>query len=397
MSAKVTQLPWKDPPSPEGSPSVDTRPPFDRETNTMTQGELNRLRESCSFSVETQIRLPEVDETIMSTRSGEVAFYEASFQASLRLSIHPTIRRILYYYNICHTQLVSNAWRSVICVVVLWQFHKFSLFLNEFRNLFGLFKNLKSDSKWLYFKARSKKTLLGGKSLTLGPFSRALLLTLDKWRLAMGDNAKDKPTGGAIHVVSNEGKSHHSRDDPPQGDHSRDDSMEYIGTIRKEIRKVLHRLPDLTLSTTVTRAQIGRYCLHSSLSISSRLLVDFVSFFEAMSRKIDLKKLAQMVKGTTSAAKGMVIGEKHSRDETLDMSPSKKGKQATDAKKKGLMLPPEKKKKGPAAKAPSRSKATSKVVVLATVPREGTSANLGVDLGPNTSVMENSEVVEKLL
>ena len=37
VSAKVTQLPSsprEDPPSPEGSPSVDTRPPLERETNT---------------------------------------------------------------------------------------------------------------------------------------------------------------------------------------------------------------------------------------------------------------------------------------------------------------------------------------------------------------------------
>ncbi|GFZ03502.1 hypothetical protein Acr_16g0001260 [Actinidia rufa] len=110
--AKVTQLPFsprEDPPSPEGSPSVDTRPPLERETNTLTQGELDHLRESCSFPAGIQIRLPELDKTVMSTRPGE-----------------------------------------------------FAISLNEFKNLFGLFNNPKPDFGWLYFKARPKKTLLWG-------------------------------------------------------------------------------------------------------------------------------------------------------------------------------------------------------------------------------------------
>ncbi|GFZ16787.1 hypothetical protein Acr_26g0000570 [Actinidia rufa] len=80
----------------------------------MTQGELDHLRESCSIVSGIQIRLPEADETIASTRLGEVAFYEAAFQASLHLPIHPTIRRILAYYNICPTQLAPNAWQSIV-------------------------------------------------------------------------------------------------------------------------------------------------------------------------------------------------------------------------------------------------------------------------------------------
>ncbi|GFY94117.1 hypothetical protein Acr_09g0005630 [Actinidia rufa] len=98
----------------------------------------------------------------MSTHPGEVAFYKAAFQAGLRLPIHSTIRRILYYYNIYLAQLVPNAWRSVVCTVVLWQFHKFALSLIELRNLFGLFNNLKPDPGWVYYKARPKEDLARG-------------------------------------------------------------------------------------------------------------------------------------------------------------------------------------------------------------------------------------------
>ncbi|GFZ16140.1 hypothetical protein Acr_25g0005490 [Actinidia rufa] len=124
----------------------------------MTQGKLDRLRESCSFPAVIQIRLPEADDTIVSTRPGEVAFYEVDFQVGLRLPIHPTMRRILAHYNVCPVQLAPNEWRSMVGTLVLWQFKKFDISLNEFRHLFGLFNNPRLDSGWLYFKARPKLT-----------------------------------------------------------------------------------------------------------------------------------------------------------------------------------------------------------------------------------------------
>ena len=76
----------------------------------MTQGELDRLKESCTFPSSILIRLPEVNETIASPCPGEMSFYEAAFHADLHLPIHPIIRRILYFFNICTTQLIPNVW-----------------------------------------------------------------------------------------------------------------------------------------------------------------------------------------------------------------------------------------------------------------------------------------------
>ena len=87
--------PREDPSHPEGSPSADTPPPIERETKTMTQGDLDRLRESCSVLSGVQIRLLEANETITSTLPGDVIFYEATFYAGLCLPVHPIIRRIL--------------------------------------------------------------------------------------------------------------------------------------------------------------------------------------------------------------------------------------------------------------------------------------------------------------
>ncbi|GFY84531.1 hypothetical protein Acr_03g0013050 [Actinidia rufa] len=75
MADEVTQLPslpQENPPSPEASPSIATPSPIERETNIMTKNELDLLKESHSFPSSIQIKLPEEDEIIASTHSGEV-------------------------------------------------------------------------------------------------------------------------------------------------------------------------------------------------------------------------------------------------------------------------------------------------------------------------------------
>ncbi|GFS41642.1 hypothetical protein Acr_00g0075490 [Actinidia rufa] len=72
-----------------------------KETNVMSQADLDKLREKYSFPPGVQLRIPGEGETILSIRQGEVAFYEAAFLAGLRLPIHPTIKRILSHYKIC--------------------------------------------------------------------------------------------------------------------------------------------------------------------------------------------------------------------------------------------------------------------------------------------------------
>ena len=85
-------------------------------------------------------------------------------------------------------------------------------------------------------------------------------------------NVEDKPTEGATHVTGNKGESHHFRDEHPPSDHSRDDLVEYLGTIRKELKRILSHLPDLTLVRLLEgKVQdlilgLGPYSLSSILS-----------------------------------------------------------------------------------------------------------------------------------
>ena len=66
-----------------------------------------------------------------------------------------------------------------------------------------------------------------------------------------------------------------------------------------------------------------------------------------MSKKISLKKLAHMVEesqGAITATKGITIGKKRPRGKMLDITPTKKGKMASDTKKNGPISPPVDKK-----------------------------------------------------
>ncbi|GFY86457.1 hypothetical protein Acr_05g0000960 [Actinidia rufa] len=322
MANEVSQLPaspLENPPSTEASPSVATPSLIERETNIMTQEELDRFRESYSLPPSVQIRLPEDDKTIASTRPSKVAFYEVAFHAGLRLPIHPTIRKIIYYYNICPTQLVLNAWQSLVCTVVVWRAHKLSISFNEFRSLFVLNKNPKPDSGWLYFKARDAKvpkvqrswgvpsnrcnkllvlsiaeqerfqaildSIFGGKHFTIKEvfeskfFSKCFKVATQSMASNEG-NKRDNPTGGVTPIISDE------------------------GTIRKRMRKILPPLTDLTLlrlqrekvrSFVPSLESGGSSSSSSSSSISDdawsdpRLLPELRS--DAMSRRISLKKL----------------------------------------------------------------------------------------------------------
>ena len=87
-----------------------------------------------------------------------------------------------------------------------------------------------------------------------------------------GDNTKDISQMVQLKLRGDESESHHFRDEHPPSDHSRDDLVEYLGTIRKEMRRVLSHLPDLTLVRLLEgKVQdpilgLGPYSLSSILS-----------------------------------------------------------------------------------------------------------------------------------
>ncbi|GFZ10970.1 hypothetical protein Acr_22g0003680 [Actinidia rufa] len=312
-------------------------------------------------------------ETILFTHPGKVAFYEAAFHVGLRLSIHPTIRRILHFYNICSAQLIPNMWQSVVCAVVVWRYYKYALSLNEFRCPYSLFKNPKPYSGWLYFKVRLGRTMTKGYISGRRSFASPEIMGHPSGRMASnsGDNTEDKPIEGAAIVAGDEGPFSLSSDSSSESD-----------------------------------AWSGLwYCLYSSPSILPLPYIDVNFYFATMSKRPILKKLTQRVEESKDASsvarsssdtKGITIGKKRPRDETPNITPSKKGKSIFDAKSKGTMSSPEAKKKATWKFTTPPNKEDDKALSAMAI-REGTSANPVATLGPRATMLRSSATIEKLL
>ncbi|GFY89326.1 hypothetical protein Acr_06g0012660 [Actinidia rufa] len=172
-----------------------------KENNVMSQAELDNLGATYSFPPGVRLRIPGDGETILSARQGEVAFYEAAFLAGLRLPIHPTIREILIHYKICPAQLSPNAWRSVICSLVIWRYFKCHMSCDEFRCLYSL--SPLPDSGWYYFKARPEKNLLrGSPSNVKGWKKRFFFASGDEWEFPSGMAADDRKSCNKLPALS---------------------------------------------------------------------------------------------------------------------------------------------------------------------------------------------------
>ena len=66
--------------------------------------------------------------------------------------------------------------------------------------------------------------------------------------MALGNQGKERTRGGATSSSGDAGESRLSRGEHIQRDNrSRDDSVEYLGTLRKEPKRILPHIPDLTL------------------------------------------------------------------------------------------------------------------------------------------------------
>ncbi|GFS36407.1 hypothetical protein Acr_00g0045780 [Actinidia rufa] len=285
------------------------------ELNIMTQGNLDRLRETCSFPLGVRTRIPGNGETILSAGDGP-----------------------------------------------------------------GL------ESGWLYFKARPGKNILKGTPNNIkGWKKRFFFISGDDWEFhpsipckegavrvlrswgALGGEAEGNIGGGAATSASDASESSHSKDVPRPEVPSRDDSVEFIRIIGKEMRRILPHIPDLTL-----------------LRWSGGKVRDP---FLAMSKRIKLSQLAKVVaeKTTTSSSKGVVISE---------VSEMASKKRPLDDGSKGKQVAPLLE-----AKKTKTSSGTHVVPARPPIPGEGSTAKSvpGEALGLHALVMASVATAEKIL
>ncbi|GFY96585.1 hypothetical protein Acr_11g0008910 [Actinidia rufa] len=383
---------------PTNSPKMDTSS-LTKEGNAMSQAELDKLGSTYSFPSGIRLRIPGDGETILSACQGEVAFYEAAFLAGLRLPLHPTIREILIHYKICPAQLSPNAWRSVICSLVIWRHFKRHMSCDEFRCLY--FLSPLPDSGWYYFKARPEKNLFqGSPSNVKGWKTRFFFASGDEWEFPSGVAASDitarvprswgtpgkscnkLPTlsevdaerteaifgkiepGGYFEVSKVLGSRTFNRhfavgctalsssggENATSGDEgefvTREDSVEYLGVIRRDIGGVIRRahpgIPDETLLrwlggkvkdpfTNLLSGMSGSSSDSGSVSISNSEQPP-----ELRSDAMSARGKAKAEKATKTTAKpptkGVVIREKRTREGNplieIGEPDSSKGKEA---------------------------------------------------------------------
>ncbi|GFZ21706.1 hypothetical protein Acr_29g0008680 [Actinidia rufa] len=307
-----------------------------KENNVMSQAELDNLGATYSFPSGVRLRIPGDGETILSARQGKVAFYEAAFLAGLRLPIHPTIRKILIHYKICPAQFSPNAWRSVIC----------SLARPEKNLLQGSPSNVKGWKKRFFFASGDEWEFPSGmaaddstprvpRSWEMPGKSCNKLLALSEVDAKRTETIFGKIEPGA---TSSGGDNTTSGDDGEFG--TSEDSVEYLGVIRRDIggaiRRALLGIPDKTLLRWLggkvkrlvyespiweVRLQFGfRVGLHFGFRVAPELRSDAMSArvgAPALGEKTGGKaKAEKAVKATTTKppTKGVVIQEKRTRE-----------------------------------------------------------------------------------
>ncbi|GFY82865.1 protein kinase superfamily protein [Actinidia rufa] len=219
-------------PIPTSSSRMDTSS-LTKESNVMSQADLDNLGTTYSFPPGVRLRIPGDGETILSARQGEI----------------------------CPAQLSPNAWRSVICSLVIWRIFKRHLSCGEFRCLYSL--SPLPDSGWYYFKARPEKNLLrGSPEQRKGVENEVLFCLGGRVGVSPGRGCQREFTtssqilgntrhfaGGCSAFSTSGGDNTTSGDEGEFG--TGEDSVEYLGVIRRgvggAIRRALPGIPDETL------------------------------------------------------------------------------------------------------------------------------------------------------
>jgi hypothetical protein len=82
---------------------------------------VERYRRKYQIPEDVVLRIPELDEVACSSRYGDVAFYEANFNAGVRFPMQPLMRELLDRLNLAPSQLAPNAWRTIVGCMVIWK------------------------------------------------------------------------------------------------------------------------------------------------------------------------------------------------------------------------------------------------------------------------------------
>ena len=111
---------------------------------------MKSIRKRFQFPKGVSIRLSHPNKKAGTFAHGEVSFYEATFSCGLHFPVHPFIMQLLSVWNVAPSQLVPNAWRTIIGRMSIWvSVHDGDMItLNEFLYLYCL----KPSTHYGYFE-----------------------------------------------------------------------------------------------------------------------------------------------------------------------------------------------------------------------------------------------------
>ncbi|GFZ15737.1 hypothetical protein Acr_25g0001460 [Actinidia rufa] len=222
-------------------PGLVTHSPLDDLLSTMTQDNLDHLRKTYSFLVgfkpESRLRarlsclLARVRWPFMRLLSPPNSISQST----------PLLGEFLSFYNICPTQISPNAWRCVIYILVIWRDWA-RMYLKGCR---AMLKDGRTDSSSSLGMIRKFFPIL--LHMKFFGFQGYRAAQVSRGEMSSYDGDKDTSGDGAVAASSNEGESLRPRDESPQNESPRDEFVEYVGIIKKEWRRILPLLPDLTM------------------------------------------------------------------------------------------------------------------------------------------------------
>uniref|UniRef100_A0A2N9H9N2 Uncharacterized protein n=1 Tax=Fagus sylvatica TaxID=28930 RepID=A0A2N9H9N2_FAGSY len=88
----------------------------------INQDDIDRIRGRYQIHDDVVLRIPDSDERACCPKyEGDIAFYEADFQAGLRFPMQPFVRELLDYLSLASGQVASNGWWTIISCMVMWR------------------------------------------------------------------------------------------------------------------------------------------------------------------------------------------------------------------------------------------------------------------------------------
>ncbi|GFS38252.1 hypothetical protein Acr_00g0056490 [Actinidia rufa] len=250
----------------------------------MTQGNLDRLRETCSFPLGVRMRIPGNDEMILTADNGDVAFYEAAFSAGLRC-------------------------------------------------LYNLLKGPRLESGWLHFKARLGKNILKGPPTNVkGCKKRFFFISGDNWEFHLSIPHEE----GAIRVPRSWGASR-------EGGHFK---IPVVLDSRLESFSDSGISLELRSDGIVLKTRHSFYFIRGLTSVLSATMSSWISL-STLTKKAGEKKVATKERSSVATSQQPLEGDRHSRKTTSGGRPQPRRKEGALVAQKilnGVILPADKEK-----------------------------------------------------